>query len=120
MKLKLCGWPECRFLRQTGILFHNGIHWLNNSSFFSERIGPLFFTLFFTEEPNEKLKTFAALFGLFQIIYSEPNYENRQKRGKHKYTGTIQVSTLRKIDENSNCNQINSFDLIQVHRNRTT
>jgi hypothetical protein len=37
--------------------------------FFSEKIGekcPLFFTLFFTEKASEKLRSFAALFGLFQ------------------------------------------------------
>jgi hypothetical protein len=37
-----------------------------------EKIGekcPLFFTLFFTEKASEKLKTFAVLFGLFQIFH---------------------------------------------------
>jgi hypothetical protein len=40
--------------------------------FFSERIGekcPLFFTLFSTEKASEKIKIFAALFGLFQVFH---------------------------------------------------
>jgi hypothetical protein len=45
---------------------------IEHFKFFSEKIGekcPLFFTLFFTEKPSEKFKTFAALFGLFQIFH---------------------------------------------------
>jgi hypothetical protein len=40
--------------------------------FFSGNIGekcPLFFTLFFTKKTSEKLKIFAALFGLFQNFH---------------------------------------------------
>jgi hypothetical protein len=40
--------------------------------FFSDKIGekcPLFFTLFVTEKASEKLRNFAALFGLFQFFH---------------------------------------------------
>jgi hypothetical protein len=47
-------------------------HWLNISSFSVKKLvknGHYFSHFFFTEKANEKLKTFPALFGLFQNFH---------------------------------------------------
>jgi hypothetical protein len=69
--------PMCRKQRVKATFgaFSRVFQWgalVEHFEFFSGKIGekcPLFFTLFFTEKASEKLKIFAALFGLFQNFH---------------------------------------------------